>query len=386
MPNLKTFSTTILLIIESSKIIKNDHFIEELTSQIDDWNTFIKQANAHGVLPLVYSTLKKHSTLIPIDAIKTMKFHCTEIAKQNMLMTSELIKIMKLLEDNNIKAISLKGPALSQMVFGDIVSRQYVDLDILIDEINLYDAAKLLTFHNYKSDSPISLLKNRMYLKVDNDFSFFTPNNVHIELHWKLFREKIGLNRSFNEYFEDHISVDINNNSIKTLSTEMLLVYLCLHGSKHAWERIEWINDINMLISNNKIDWIRVINIAGIMESKISLFLGLNISNILYNTEMPKNILVIIKSTYINKLTEEVFQFIESDLVNNKNYMIYKKINSFQSRLLETKKQKIQHFIFTYFSITKNDYLAFPLPSWLRGLYYIIKPFRIINKMVLKGK
>ena len=49
-----------------------------------------------------------------------------------MLMSAELIRIMKLLEKNDIKALAFKGPVLSQMVYGDITLRQYVDLDVLI--------------------------------------------------------------------------------------------------------------------------------------------------------------------------------------------------------------------------------------------------------------
>ena len=56
-----------------------------------------------------------------------------DIVKQNMLMTSELIKVLKILEENNIEAISFKGPVLSQLAYGDVVSRQYCDLDILIN-------------------------------------------------------------------------------------------------------------------------------------------------------------------------------------------------------------------------------------------------------------
>ena len=50
-----------------------------------------------------------------------------------MLLTSELIKIMKLLEENDIKAIAFKGPTLAQLAYGDVTLRQYVDLDLLVE-------------------------------------------------------------------------------------------------------------------------------------------------------------------------------------------------------------------------------------------------------------
>ena len=59
-------------------------------------------------------------------------------------MTSELIKVMKLFEENGVEYISFKGPVLSQLAYGDITLRQYVDLDILIKKEDLRKADNLL--------------------------------------------------------------------------------------------------------------------------------------------------------------------------------------------------------------------------------------------------
>lgn len=75
-----------------------------------------------------------------------------DIVKQNMLMTSELMKVVKILEENNIESISFKGPVLSQLAYGDVVSRQYCDLDILVDENNIDKVCNLLKEKNYQFD------------------------------------------------------------------------------------------------------------------------------------------------------------------------------------------------------------------------------------------
>ena len=72
-------------------------------------------AYSHGIFPLVYRSLKEFQQLIPDDIFIRMKQHYMDIVKQNMLMTSELIKVLKILEENNIEAISFKGPVLSQL-------------------------------------------------------------------------------------------------------------------------------------------------------------------------------------------------------------------------------------------------------------------------------
>ena len=77
-----------------------------------------------------------------------------DIVKQNMLMTSELIKVLKILEENNIEAISFKGPVLSQLAYGDVVSRQYCDLDILIN-IKDFESVVNLSAHFKTLDSTL---------------------------------------------------------------------------------------------------------------------------------------------------------------------------------------------------------------------------------------
>ena len=312
-----------------------------------------------------------------------------DIVKQNMLMTAELIKIMKLLEENGIEAISFKGPLLSQMAYGDITLRQYVDLDILIPEESLYHAAKLLSSNDYTSHSPISLLQNKRFRILDNDFSFFTPKNqVHIELHWRLFRKKIGKHKSFQEYYSNKLNIDINHNALPTLALETLLVYLCIHASKHAWERIEWINDVHLLVETqaSKINWMNVLSIAKEMDSKIALFSGLNISKTFYKTTLPSSITELIYTDSLNQLTQDALYFIANPLSNQESYNHYRKIMLFQTKLLDSKWKQVKYIFNSYFSITRNDYLAFPLPAYLSVLYYFIKPFRVLYKVIIKGK
>ena len=378
-----SFSSQTLLILESIKIHKNLELIQKLILDIEDWNNFTKLAYAHGVFPLVYKALKMHETSIPKDVLTKMQNDYMGIVKKNMLMSAELIQVMKLLEENGIEAISFKGPLLSQLAYGDITSRQYADLDILVNEKDIFTTATLLKKHNYTYISSIELLKNKTFLDVSNDFSLFTSTNTHIELHWKLFREKIGKHQSFESYFQNRVKIKINNKELTTLSNELLLVYLCLHGSKHAWERIEWINDITMLIHNNKIIWEDVLATAQKMDVETSLYLGLNLAKDLCEIDIPDELLKEVTSSFSNDLKRDVYLLINQDLVLHQNHSTYKQIKAFQGKLLNTNSKKIKNFIFHYISLTQNDFLAFPLPSSLRWVLYIIKPFRIIYKMIL---
>lgn len=117
------------------KYSENDiSFIESyLNSQNIQYDDLIKLALAHRIIPLVYKSLNKLQMEKNIKKEKqsieflfaNLKSLYLQIAKQNMLMSAELIRIIKLLKNNHINALVIKGPALSQMAYGDITLRQY---------------------------------------------------------------------------------------------------------------------------------------------------------------------------------------------------------------------------------------------------------------------
>jgi hypothetical protein len=378
----------IVLIIECCKLSPAFEQIENRISEIKNWDDFMSLSYSHGVFPLVYKVLKKYENKIPLDVFIFMKQTYMDLVKTNMLMTSELIKVSNLLEENGIRSIAFKGPTLSQMAYGDVISRQYVDLDLLVDEDELDEVAFILESNKYSMINSSKLLKNKKYLEIDKDFSFFTPNNnIHIEMHWRLFQRNIFKNIVLEDFYLNKNTIIINNNSISTFSFNFLFVYLCLHGSKHIWERIEWIVDINRLLEfNNIIEWNKLIEISEKIDCKISLLLGLNLSKILFDTKYPNNIELLLKDKDIEELTFQSLNFIDKKYLLIENYKKYQIVNFFNLKLISNKKEKFKYFLSIYFNVSKNDFLMFPLPTYLNFLHYFIKPFRVIFKIIFKGK
>ncbi len=62
-----------------------------------------------------------------------------------MLMTAELIRLLKIFQEAEVPVISFKGPILAQLAYGDISFRIFSDLDLLIKESDLVKVHNLLT-------------------------------------------------------------------------------------------------------------------------------------------------------------------------------------------------------------------------------------------------
>lgn len=279
---------------------------------------------SHGVFPLVYNTLKIYSDLIPDVKLIYMKKIYMDIVKQNMLMTSELLTVLKLLKENSIKSIPFKGPILSNVAYGNVISRQYVDLDILIlDNKELLNVYKLLTNNGFTTEVDIALMTNEIYIKKGSDIQFYNiKNNILIEIHWQLFRNELS-KYNFDKLIYTNIIIEkLNYQEIEILSNEFKLVYLCSHGTKHIWERIEWIIDIDKLIKNTQINWKLVENIAKETNSSKMLKLGLLLTNKLFQTEIPNNM--------ISKIEEKKYN-INANIIYNRLLHINKENTEFNN-------------------------------------------------------
>jgi hypothetical protein len=363
----------IILLIECCKISPDFILIEEKISQIKNWDNLITLSYSHGVFPLVYKILKKYDEKIPLDKLSFMKQTYMDVVKTNMLMTSELIKITKILEENNIEAISFKGPVLSQLAYGDVVSRQYCDLDILLDEKKLIKTVNLFLDNGYENLLPLEIISNEICLNTIKDFTVQNKTSkINIEIHWNLFESKY--NKAFKKLDISQTSdFFINQNKLKTLSNETLLIYLCFHGSKHAWERIEWMSDIDKFIRNNKIDFSKIDNLL----EENSLLLGLYLSYILFDTPLEKKYISKISDEKIKKLSRKIFEIMIDKKYQENEIYRNKKIFFFQMSLYNNILDKFNFFRKTFFKISVNDCQTYYYNSKIS--YIFLRPFRLIK-------
>jgi len=307
--------------------------------------------------------------------------HNMEIAKKNMLMTAELINIMKLLEEHNIDAIAFKGPTLSQMAYRDITFRQYVDLDILINKKDINETEKLLETIFYKPEYVLEIYQKKILENVVHDRAFQNiKNNVRIECHWVLSSGEFFIDMNKWNDLQKPTFQTIKNQVIPTLSNEKLLVYLCIHGYKHMWERIEWLVDILKLDLNNSLDYVKVLRISQDIGAQKIVLSSLYLCEKLFTMKLSINITNAIQTEpKLIKVSNQMFQKIIK-LYNSSNKSQHsKQISSIQFYMLTTYKSKFK-YIKTLLSPTESDYQIIKLPKYLNFVYYIIRPFNILFK------
>ncbi len=336
-------------------------------------------SSRHGVLPLVYKTIKN----LPTDynpLLTELKAKYISIAQRNMSMTSELIKIIHLLKENKIEALAFKGPALAQMAYGDITLRQFGDLDILIKKRDRSQMIDLLLKENYIPEIDLKEGTKETFLKSVNVIAFYKRSTgIRVEIHWELLSRNYAIDWEEGTLWHKQGSTQINHKKIPVLPVEQQLLYLCAHGAKHLFERLEWICDIDRSIrSNPDIDWQHLMNEAKKLGIKRMLYLGLALSQQFFGTKLPEMTQEdIVQDKEIVKLISKVIEINFSETSQEgKSYSSFGLLWSMRENLSD----QLRFAWRGLFAPKFDDFMFVQLPKHLAFLYPLVRPYRLVIK------
>lgn len=330
----------------------------------------------------MYNTLKIYKELIPQEILRIMKSYNMNIAKTNMLMSAELIKVMKNFKTTNISAIPYKGPLLAQLAYGDITLRQYVDLDILVEENQLRQAINILKQNDYIVDEEEYkyIMKNK---SIFHDISLY-KNNIHIELHWKLFSDEFKTDIENIQIKENLSQVSISNHTLESFENEILILYLTVHGAKHRWERIEWLLDIVKIVQNQTINWDRLLELMHTTKTSKILLSTLYLCQNILDLDIPEKVQILINDVKILKLSKNFEKDFYKNFTNPiKRKVQTKTISKIQYDVLNGFKSKAS-FLLSLLKPSELDFKSVDFPKYLYILYYFIRPINIMKRWIKK--
>jgi hypothetical protein len=230
---------------------KDQRVAEILTSGIE-WGYMRETAIQHGIIPLLYKRLKgEMADLVPSDELTTLRTLFLANAIRNIRMTQQLLKLLDLLANSSVEAMPFKGPVLAVQAYGDLSMRSFRDLDILIHANDLGRVYQILTDQGYVLTDP-SQMNAQKILRIikQKDLQFAFHENI-LEVHWKIIERTFAVPLDMDQIWDRSLPFFINDQKIKTLSPEDMVIVLCFHGIKHAWQSLNWLADLIYTISNN---------------------------------------------------------------------------------------------------------------------------------------
>ena len=349
--------------------------LRALSSDKIDWEYLFQLARRHSVVPLVYTQLQKVAhDLVPHNWMAQFKTSYQENVARNLVLTSELKALIRALKETGIESIPFKGPILAVLAYDDLALRRFVDLDIIVKRDDVFRARDVLVQLGYQP--VLNVDQQSLVLQTQHNIQFKRDNGQTIvELHWEVASELFAQAVSAEELWQRLVKVDLNGETVNSMSVDDVLFSLCVHGSRHIWERLAWICDLAELIAHREIDWTSLIERARTTDCERMFYLGLFLANQLFDTNLPADVRTKIESdTQLQTIADGII----ARLFNGTTHVPASpaQIFRFNYNLRKSWRGRARYFAFML-KPTDSD-LGIRLPRPLSFAYYLIRPVRLL--------
>lgn len=317
-----------------------------------DWNSLLRLAEKHRVVPFLYHGLKGVCLeAVPIEIASTLRTRFLENARKNLILTTELLRLLEIFKTEEIAIIPYKGTVLSASIYGKTAFRQVWDIDFLVDEKDFPASRSLLLSEGYT-------------LKEANDReeSFFhSDKKIEVDLHWGLTPFYFPVELNFPRLLARTKSYPLAGGEVKSFGEEDLLIVLCLQIAKDCWERrlhiehLAKVRDIAGLVNHYpRLNWSETLARSRELGLERVLHFGLYLAIDLFAAEVPDEIRAEVSEDPIalslaRQVCERLFGEIDSAIVAPRGNSLFDFRFRFRQMLFylkmrERPRDRLQHF------------------------------------------
>jgi hypothetical protein len=358
--------------------------INSLLRQDLDWNYFFALVSKHRLTPLVYQNLNK-TDFKYIYKTFSAKFreYINQNAQKNLLMFSELFKILELFNSHGITAIPYKGPVLAIAAYNDLALREFSDLDIFIPQNFFFKAENLMKELGYKPVLRLKKEQKEIFIKFQREYKFINDKRIPVEIKWRFpvvtffFREDPII-------LCDYEELSFNNRTLKTLKPENLLLVLCLHNAGHYWSNLRGICDVVEIADSENINWTICLSMAEKLGIKRIFFINLLLAHYLLDLTIPYEILLNLES---DKSCKSISKQIKERFFSKEQ----KELTLFQKIIMriyirESYNDKLKDFFKMILVPTPSVLESVSLPKCLVFVYHFLRVLQLIKTYVVRKK
>lgn len=381
MTNLRAEHELLICIARKSLDEGVRNRLRDLVQKDIDWSYLFQSASVHGLLPLLAThLLNTVRPLLSEPVLQQLRADCLDGSKSNIYLLRELLRVLELFNAEGIRALTFKGPVLGELVYGDVGLRQAGDLDILIPKEDFHRAKNLLQSNRYLMSPQLTTAQQKSHLGFHCEIQFCNQDQFSVvDLHWGLTPKTFPFFMGFEDLWTRRKTIRLAGHAIETFCNEDLLLYLCVHGAKHYWSRLEWIAAVAELVRSSKaIDWATVTRRARETNSKKMLSLGLLLASKLVALELPHEVDELLKGSERMRecalgMEQKLFQ---DTVVHSTQIEMFR----WNLQFMDRKHDAVTSLLRSVFVPTISDWQAVKLPDSLYPLYYGLRPFRLLRK------
>ncbi len=349
-----------------------------------DWKYVFEITELHGLLPQLKARMEKFCPdALPAHASDELDRACRANAARNLALTGELLSILQVMETYGIEVVPFKGPALAERIFGSVAMRQFCDLDIMVRPDWVIRAREVLLARGYVPEFELSPAREAEYIRAEHAFQLRHPaKDCIVELHWSFGSKDQSFPLAAGEVWQRLCRARLQSRHVNALSDEDLFLYLCMHGAKHRWERLEWICSLAELAAkHSEMNWDALRHRSEVTGAMRGFHLGLLLIEQVCGVVLPRRIAE-------RARTDAKAQALASDV--QASFFAEEPVHAtreFRRQLfyLRSRERLVDRARIVWFSCARiphplaRDWDLFHLPTRMAFLYYFLRPLRLFR-------
>ena len=359
--------------------------VEAGPSRLDvDWERFDRVAQRHHVRPLVYRVLlNRDEAAVPSAVTERWRDYLRQNTAQNLYLTGELASILDAFDEQGVSALPFKGAVLAATAYGDVAHREFVDIDLIIDPDAFGRAKATLQERGYEvqhkmlASDQMTASQESLVVEFGRECEFLRASDgVAVDLHWRFLPRRSTFPLSFADANARRESVEVAGATVPTMSTTDTLLLLAVHGTRHSWQHLRETCDLAALVQRCDVDWQTVVRRAEAMGCRRRLGIGIQLARELLGLSVPSFVVerTIDADPEVERLVRGAREWLldPEPTVAGRNRLRYK--YAAHERLSD----RLSFLLHWGFSPHRKEIEAVALPGWLRPLYHVVRPIRLL--------
>jgi hypothetical protein len=203
-----------------------------------------------------------------------------------------------------------------------------------------------------------------------------------VDVHWRFAADYLAAALDAEEAFGRRVQRRLLGRPIPSLADEDVLLFLCLHGTFHLWDKLGLVCDVARFIeSRGGFDWPVLTERAAAAGLGRTLSLGITLAGELLGSPVPA---AIGEAAERDRAVAALRARVRARLFRGPGGREAGLADSalFQLRSKERLADKVRYCLTRSFLPTVEDWKRFPLPDSLYFLYFLLRPLRLTGNAV----
>ncbi len=358
----------------------NTERIVELSRGGLNWSEVVAATLQHNLAPVVYERLGAvEGVPLPAEHRNMLREAVRDSSRWSLILLQEMFRLHERFESEEIPALPYKGPVLAWLAYGDFTRRACTDLDFVVPQQYIPQAASVLERAGYAAACDARELHAGEQPHAPGEYAFLRGVNfIRVELHTERTLRYFPVALDFGKMGQRLLGVQLAGRIVRTFSVEDTLVMLCVHGAKHFWDRLGWILDIAGLISSQPVDWPAALQIAADLKSTRVFLLGLSLAHDLLDAPLPESALEQVRQdSKVRWLARRVCDPLAGRARPSAG--VFRR-TTFRLRSRDEFARGLLHMARLALSPTESDRGAVGLPARFSFLYFLVRPWRLLRQ------